>query len=150
LRDTFEPLKTELNREIGKVCNHDINRPVEFKEPELVAVIDTRFADVTLDIAPMFIAGRYTKQSREIPQTRWPCRICHGKGCARCHGTGKMYMQSVQEIIGDIALEMTGGDANAFHGMGREDIDARMLGEGRPFVLEIDHPRRRNIDLEDL
>lgn len=29
-----------------------------------------------------------------------------------------------------------------FSSSGREDIDVRMLGEGRPFVLEIVNPRR--------
>lgn len=148
--DTAEPLKTELNREIGKLALPMIDRAVNFKEPQVVACIDTRFADVTLDIAPIFIAGRYNKLSREIPQTKWPCRMCHGKGCPRCHGTGKMYQTSVQEIIGDIALEMAGGDEHFFHGMGREDIDACMLGTGRPFILEISHPHRRDIDLHEL
>ncbi len=150
LEETAEPLKTELNREIGKVALPLINRAVDFKEPQVVACVDTRFADVTLDCAPLFIAGRYNKFSREIPQTKWPCRICHGKGCPRCHGTGKMYMTSVQEIIGDIALEMAGGQEHFFHGMGREDIDACMLGTGRPFVIEISQPRRRDIDLDEL
>jgi len=148
--ENAEALKTELNREIGKLALHMINRPVEFKNPQVVACIDTRFADVTLDIAPIFIAGRYLKYSREIPQTIWPCRTCKGKGCDRCHGTGKMYQTSVQEIIGDIALEMANGEEHFFHGMGREDIDACMLGDGRPFVLEISRPRIRDIDLDDL
>ena len=150
LSETAEPLKPELNREIGKAALPMINRRVEFKEPEVVACIDTRFADVTLDCAPLFIAGRYNKYSRESPQTRWPCRVCHGKGCPRCHGAGKMYQTSVQEEIGRIALEMAGGKEDFFHGMGREDIDARMLGTGRPFVLEISQPKRRDIDLDEL
>jgi len=145
-----EPIKSELNREIGKLALPLIHRPVEFKNPQVVALVDTRFGDVKLDIAPIFIAGRYNKFSREIPQTIWPCRECHGKGCPHCHGKGKMYETSVQEIIGDIALEMAEGKEHFFHGMGREDIDARMLGDGRPFVLEISQPRRRFIDLDEL
>ncbi len=148
--ENAESIKTELNREIGKLALPMIHRPVEFKNPQVVACIDTRFADVTLDLAPIFIRGRYNKLSREIPQTIWPCRVCHGKGCPRCNGTGKMYQTSVQEIIGDIALEMSGGKEHFFHGMGREDIDALMLGEGRPFVLEISDPRIREIDLDEL
>ena len=148
--DNAEGIKSELNREIGKIAICKIHRPVEFKNPQVVACVDTRFADVTLDIAPLFIAGRYNKYSREIPQTIWPCRVCHGKGCDHCHGKGKMYSTSVQEIIGDIALEMTGGKEHFFHGMGREDIDARMLGDGRPFVLEINDPKIRGIDLAEL
>ena len=146
----MESIKTELNREIGKLALPKIHRPVEFKAPQVVACVDTRFADVTVDIAPIFIAGRYNKYSREIPQTIWPCRVCHGKGCDHCHGKGKMYETSVQEIIGDIALEMAEGKEHFFHGMGREDIDARMLGDGRPFVLEISNPRKRHIDLDEL
>ncbi|MCL2333647.1 MAG: tRNA pseudouridine(54/55) synthase Pus10, partial [Candidatus Methanoplasma sp.] len=148
--ENAESIKTELNREIGKLALPKINRPVEFKNPQVVACIDTRFADVTLDIAPIFIAGRYFKYSREIPQTIWPCRVCKGKGCPRCGGTGKMYQTSVQEIIGDIAAEMSEGTEHFFHGMGREDIDACMLGNGRPFVLEISKPRIRDIDLDEL
>lgn len=145
-----ESIKTELNREIGKLALPMIHRPVEFKTPQVVACIDTRFAEVSLDISPIFIYGRYNKLSREIPQTIWPCRVCHGKGCPRCNGTGKMYQTSVQEVIGDIALEMSGGQEHFFHGMGREDIDALCLGEGRPFVLEISSPRIRDIDLDEL
>jgi len=148
--ENAEAIKTELNREIGKLALPLINRPVEFKNPQVVACIDTRFADVMLDIAPVFIAGRYFKYSREIPQTIWPCRVCKGKGCGRCNGTGKMYQTSVQEIIGDIALDMSGGEEHFLHGMGREDIDACMIGEGRPFVLEISRPRIRDIDLDEL
>jgi len=148
--ENAETIKAELNREIGKLALPMIHRPVEFKNPQVVALVDTRFADVTLDISPVFIAGRYNKYSREIPQTIWPCRVCHGKGCDHCHGAGKMYPTSVQEIIGDIALEMADGQEHFFHGMGREDIDACMLGEGRPFVLEISQPKHRYIDLDEL
>ncbi len=145
-----EAIKSELNREIGKLVLPLVHRRVEFKNPQVVALVDTRFGEVKLDIAPLFIGGRYNKYSREIPQTIWPCRECHGKGCPHCHGKGKMYETSVQEIIGDIALEMAEGDEHFFHGMGREDIDARMLGDGRPFVLEISQPKKRFIDLDEL
>ncbi|MGI5964721.1 MAG: tRNA pseudouridine(54/55) synthase Pus10 [Candidatus Methanomethylophilaceae archaeon] len=145
-----ESIKAELNREIGKRSFEILGRNVEFKNPQVVACIDTRFADVELDIKPIFITGRYNKLSREIPQTVWPCRMCKGKGCARCGNTGKMYQTSVQEIIGDVALKMCGGKEHFFHGMGREDIDALMLGDGRPFVLELSNPKIRNIDLRAL
>jgi tRNA pseudouridine synthase 10 len=149
-KETVEPIKAELNQEIGKRVEALLSKPVEFKSPEVVALIDTRFAHVELDVAPLFIYGRYNKYSRELPQTIWPCRQCRGKGCPRCEGTGKMYQSSVQEVIGLPALEMAQGHEHFLHGMGREDIDARMLGTGRPFVLEVSEPKRRNLDLEAL
>jgi tRNA pseudouridine synthase 10 len=148
--DRAEPVKAELNREIGKIVEARTGKTVDFRSPDVVAVVDTRFAQVDLDIAPIFFYGRYRKYSREIPQTRWPCRVCQGKGCKRCGNTGKMYQVSVQEVIGDEFLKAAEGKDHFFHGMGREDIDARMLGTGRPFVLEISEPKRRHLDLEAL
>ena len=145
-----EPIKAELNREIGKVLSNMTGWEVEFSSPDVVSIVDTRFCHVILDISPVFIYGRYRKLSREIPQTRWPCKKCGGKGCERCGGTGKMYQTSVQELIGDTVLQELEGKEHLFHGMGREDIDARMLGTGRPFVLEVRDPRRRSLDLSSL
>jgi len=70
-----------------------------------------------------------------------------GKGCARCGGTGKMYPTSVEEVIAAEVMRESGGTGHALHGMGREDVDARMLGRGRPFILEIKEPRRRHLDI---
>jgi tRNA pseudouridine synthase 10 len=47
-------------------------------------------------------------------------------------------------------LAATEGEKTAFHASGREDIDARMLGTGRPFVLEISKPKKRFLDLKTL
>ena len=47
-------------------------------------------------------------------------------------------------------IESSGAISDAFHGMGREDIDVRCLGEGRPFVAELKSPLRRTLDLEKL
>jgi tRNA pseudouridine synthase 10 len=35
-----------------------------------------------------------------------------------------------------------------FHASGREDIDARMLGAGRQFIVELSKPKKRFIDLK--
>jgi tRNA pseudouridine synthase 10 len=61
-----------------------------------------------------------------------------------------MYPESVEEIIGKPILDATGGTKVSFHASGREDIDARMLGEGRPFVIEVAKPKKRFLVLKDL
>jgi tRNA pseudouridine synthase 10 len=143
-----ESLKAEMNREIGKVLEKKLGRTAEFTNPDMVFLIDTRFDKVNLDVAPLFVYGRYRKYSREIPQTRWPCRECRGKGCPHCGGKGRMYESSVQDLTGPVVLRHAEGTEDFFHGMGREDIDARMLGNGRPFVVEIRKPRRRILDFD--
>jgi tRNA pseudouridine synthase 10 len=54
----------------------------------------------------------------------------------------------VEELIAKPFLEVTKGINESFHGSGREDIDVRMLGTGRPFIIEIHDPNKRNIDLK--
>ena len=44
---------------------------------------------------------------------------------------------SVEECIGEILLPYFHGKSYKFHTAGREDVDVRMLGNGRPFVLEV-------------
>lgn len=143
-----ESIKTELNREIGKILEKGLGKSVDFANPEMVFLVDTRFDRVVLDVAPLFVYGRYRKFSRELPQTRWLCRECGGKGCSRCGGKGRMYDSSVQDLTGPVIMRHAVGEDDFFHGMGREDIDARMLGNGRPFVIEIRRPRVRALDLE--
>src|SRR5439155_1207984 len=105
------------------------------------------FDHVDVQVNPLYLRGRYRKLVRSVPQTRWPCRRCMGKGCARCGGTGKMYPTSVEEVIAAEVMRDSGGTGHALHGMGREDVDARMIGRGRPFIVEIKEPRRRSLDL---
>ncbi|MFQ5749311.1 MAG: tRNA pseudouridine(54/55) synthase Pus10 [Planctomycetota bacterium] len=94
--------------------------------------------------------GRYCKLVRDLPQTIFYCPKCKGKGCARCEGYGKLTRDSVQELIARVAMPRLRGRRNKFHGAGREDVDVRMLGEGRPFVFEILKAKRPLVDLPEL
>jgi tRNA pseudouridine synthase 10 len=145
-----EHLKNELNRELGKRLEALTGRPADFENPDITVLVDARFGSVELQVAPLYLYGRYRKLERGIPQTRWPCRQCRGKGCKRCGGTGKMYPTSVEELVAGPIMNLCGGKKHSLHGMGREDIDARMLGDGRPFVVEIQDPLRRTMDFGSL
>lgn len=142
--------KSHLNREIGKVLEEQLSKKVDFKNPDIIAIIDTSFNTVSLQIKPIYIYGRYIKKSRNIPQTKWFCSLCHGRGCRRCSYSGKLYETSVEEIIATPILRYTEGEDESFHGCGREDIDVQMLGNGRPFVIEIKNPKKRNIDFNKI
>lgn len=77
----------------------------------------------------IFVAGRYRKLSRDISQTPW---ILGGE---------RMKEDSVQEIISreicpyfDVRFN---NESVIFMASGREDVDVRCLGKGRPFILQI-------------
>jgi tRNA pseudouridine synthase 10 len=145
-----ENIKKELNREIGKKLSLLLNKEVDFEHPDIVIVVDLIKDDIQIQINPIFIEGRYKKFFRGIPQTKWFCRSCKGKGCRICNFTGKMYQESVEELISEVLIKILGGTGAKFHGAGREDLDVRMLGNGRPFVIEIKEPKVRTYDLKIL
>jgi tRNA pseudouridine synthase 10 len=145
-----ESMRNEFGRLIGKKVAEETGKPAEFMKPDLVVLVNPYGETVKLRVNPLFVAGRYRKIARGIPQSKWFCSNCRGKGCEKCNWTGKMYPESVEEIIGKPFLDATGGVESSFHASGREDIDARMLGSGRPYVIEIARPKRRFLDLKKL
>jgi tRNA pseudouridine synthase 10 len=145
-----EDLRNEFGRVIGKKIAEITDKIVDFKKPEIVLLVNPFSAEASLQANPLYIAGRYRKLVRGIPQSKWLCSDCHGRGCEKCSGTGKMYPESVEEIVGIPILKTAEGLKTSFHGSGREDIDARMLGNGRPFAIEITRPKKRFLDLEKL
>jgi len=103
----------------------------------------------------IFVEGRYRKLTRDLPQTVFFCPECKGhprrrRNCEKCEGFGKLTRDSVQELVGWVLGKGFGTRKHKFHGAGREDVDVRMLGRGRPFVLELINPSEPNADLAEL
>jgi len=132
--DYCEPIKAEINREIGKILEKLTEAKFNPKTPEINFIVDFGSGEVNIELNPLFVYGEYQKLVRGIPQTKWP--------------SGK-YKISVEQIIAKPFMAATKGEAHKLHGCGREDIDARCLG-WRPFVLEIIKPQIRKIDLKKL
>jgi tRNA pseudouridine synthase 10 len=142
-----EPIKSEINREVGKAVTLRTSKDADLSRPDVVVILDPLSETVEVQVNPVFFSGRYRKLERGIPQTHWFCRNCRGKGCERCGFTGKQYPDSVEELIGRPVADLFKAEGAVLHGAGREDIDARMIGTGRPFVMEVVAPRRRSLDL---
>ena len=154
--DAGELFKSEFNREVGKRVGSLTGTEVEFGRPEVQFLLDLAADTVEADVNSAFVYGRYRKLERDIPQTKWPCSACNGGGrqgrepCPECDGTGYRYPESVEQLTAPVVEDVMDGVESVFHGAGREDVDARMLGTGRPFVIEVEEPRRREVDTDRL
>ncbi|PSP73725.1 tRNA pseudouridine(54/55) synthase Pus10 [Halobacteriales archaeon QS_3_64_16] len=157
--DAGELFKSECNREVGKRLGARTGTEVDFERPDVLCMLDIQRETVEVQVNPAFLYGRYRKLERDIPQTEWPCSACGSTGkelapdggernCRGCGGSGYRYDDSVEGLTAPIVREAMDGSEGVFHGAGREDVDAKMLGTGRPFVLEVKHPRVRDIDPE--
>uniref|UniRef100_A0A8C5IL25 tRNA pseudouridine synthase Pus10 n=1 Tax=Junco hyemalis TaxID=40217 RepID=A0A8C5IL25_JUNHY len=86
----------------------------------------------------VFVAGRYNKYSRNLPQTPW---IIDGE---------RKLESSVEELISEHLMAEFKADSFNFSSSGREDVDVRTLGNGRPFAMELVNPRRIRFSAEEM
>ncbi len=133
-----ESIKNEIKREIGKQVQSLTGLKPDFEEPDVVLLVDLGTMSIYPTINPIFLKGRYKKLARNISQSIWVTP------------KGKKYPLSVEEALNSITEEL-GASRVVLHAAGREDVDARMLCKGRPFVIEVKRPTRRKIEsLKDL
>ncbi len=143
----MESVKLTLIKWLDLVLSSEVDAEVS-NEPDVLVTFDFSKRNVSLRISPIFIYGRYRKLKRGISQSRRKCPYCGGKGCEKCNWTGKIAEGSIEGMIGEIMKDAFKAKDYVLHGAGREDVDARMLGRGRPFVMEVISPRKRTADLE--
>uniref|UniRef100_A0A8D3E0X1 tRNA pseudouridine synthase Pus10 n=1 Tax=Scophthalmus maximus TaxID=52904 RepID=A0A8D3E0X1_SCOMX len=81
----------------------------------------------------VFVAGRYNKFCRSLPQTPW---LIDGE---------RRMESSVEELIAAPVLSTFRAEGFNFSSSGREDVDVRTLGNGRPFAMELLNPHRSRL-----
>ncbi|KAK3837525.1 MAG: hypothetical protein J3R72DRAFT_370915 [Linnemannia gamsii] len=77
----------------------------------------------------VFVGGRYLKFTRDVSQTPWSI------------GTTMLAELSVSGIVCETLKKAFRADEFKFVTAGREDANVRMLGNGRPFYVEMINPR---------
>jgi tRNA U54 and U55 pseudouridine synthase Pus10 len=114
--ESYESLKSTLNREIGKIVERKTGKKVNRDNPDITVLVDLEKNTISLQVKSLFIYGEYQKLSRSIPQATWYCPSCKGKGCEKCKGTGLLYPTSIQMIIEKPLLKATKGKKSRMHG----------------------------------
>ncbi|XP_072319651.1 tRNA pseudouridine synthase Pus10 [Eucyclogobius newberryi] len=94
--------------------------------------------DVQCQHTSVFIAGRYNKFSRSLPQTPW---LINGE---------RRMESSVEELIAGPVLETFRATGFNFSSSGREDVDVRTLGNGRPFAMELINPHKPRLNRDQM
>ncbi|VEN53141.1 unnamed protein product [Callosobruchus maculatus] len=94
---------------------------------------------VSFSAATIYLGGRYLKFSRDMGQTPW---VINNKVMAQ-HCLSDIIFDSISKVLGYDKAQIT------FCASGREDADVRMLGNGRPFYIQVDNPKNSCITFED-
>ena len=132
-----ESIAAEVRREVSKRIQARLGLKPDFDKPDAVVVVNVPGGGVELQLMPLLLEGRYWKVARRVSQSAWITR----RGERR-------YPFSVEDGL-FILSELYDAEDVVLHASGREDADARMLGTGRPFIVELKKPRRRRIALAE-
>ena len=129
-----ESIKNEIKREVGKIVRDKTGIEPDFDRPDIVVIIDYNSLGMRVVVNPILLLGKYWKTGRNISHTTW---ISRGV---------KKYPYSIEEFFNDRLKEVFDAERIVLHASGREDVDVRMIGTGRPMVIEVKNPRFRLVD----
>ncbi|XP_029449571.1 putative tRNA pseudouridine synthase Pus10 isoform X2 [Rhinatrema bivittatum] len=142
--DCFRPTKNKQSvftrmavvKALEKIKEEDFRKkfPCLPSSPETSCVA----LEIECNHAAVFVAGRYNKYSRNLPQTPWVI-----------DGERKME-SSVEELISQHLIDVFKADSFNFSSSGREDVDVRTLGKGRPFAIELVNPHRTQFSAQEM
>lgn len=143
-----ESIKHYLTRELGMRLSRLTQKQVEYGKPDITITLTVdkeNNVNVTVISRPLTFAGVYIKKSRGLPQKQDRCASCGGKGCNSCNYSGLSGYDSVEGIIANDLVQITGGQTPKFTWMGSEDYSSLVLGSGRPFYVRIFNPKKRKL-----
>ncbi|XP_039743002.1 tRNA pseudouridine synthase Pus10 isoform X1 [Pteropus medius] len=161
--DCFKPAKNKQSvftrmavmKALNKIKEEDFCRqfPCPPNSPKAVCTV----LEIECAHGAVFVAGRYNKYSRNLPQTPW---IIDGE---------RKLESSVGELISGHLLTVFKAESFNFSSSGREDVDVRTLGNaqmltpstrfcfmtgcvlpGRPFAIELVNPHRVHFTSQEI
>ncbi|XP_022166707.1 putative tRNA pseudouridine synthase Pus10 [Myzus persicae] len=143
IKDEFDCLNAIIklsNKNLQNILSQMDNKDFVSQYGEMPSVPESviEFKSVDARHESVYIAGRYNKWSRTLSQTPWIV------------DQERRLESSVEEIISDPIKKRALADEFKFSSSGREDIDVRMLGRGRPFAIELVNPKLTKFSYEVL
>ncbi len=145
--EKITPIKNAINREAGIFARKITGKEIDACDPEAVLKLNFKTGKFYFQKENAFIFGRYEKLEEGLSQTKWLCSWCNGAGCNNCGMRGTRFEDSVHQQI-EAGFKKFGIAGSKLHGSGREDVDVRNIGGGRPFVIELESPKKRKLDLK--
>jgi tRNA pseudouridine synthase 10 len=139
-----ETIKTQAARLVGAYLASSTGKRIDKQRPDVTLLADFGSGAVSIASRPVFFYGRYTKPPG-IRQRRSPCEHCNGAGCEKCRNTGVDQKPSVETVLQKKLAVFSGSDRMVFTWLGSEDKESRVHSPGRPFVVEVKNPKRREL-----
>ncbi len=141
-----EAIKGKITKEIGKTIASKTGKEVNFRNPDVTILMNFTSGKVIISSKPVFVYGRYLKTVRGLSQKRRKCKECVGKRCNICSHTGFLKEESIEQILAQRLIDHFKAKKAKFTWIGGESVESLVLGNGRPFYVEIREPKLRHFN----
>jgi tRNA pseudouridine synthase 10 len=139
-----ESLKAQITTGITKRILESTTKRLDYSRPDLTILVSLLDRSFSINPRSLWLSARYTKTRRGIAQRSSQCDICNGLGCAKCNYLGRS-AESVQAFATKFFVDLFQAESCNFVWLGSEDENSLVLGEGRPFFVEVVKPKKRVI-----
>jgi len=140
----IENLKFSIAKELAKKISRKTNTNRIADDSELFIEANFKNESCRLRAKPLYIYGRYNKKIRNLAQKQESCHRCNGIGCHNCKFKGIKDIQSIEETISNFFIEKFDCNQVKINWIGGEDQFSLVMGNGRPFFINLLNPKKRN------
>ncbi|MDH2899635.1 MAG: tRNA pseudouridine(54/55) synthase Pus10 [archaeon] len=140
-----EGIKTEITRTIANQVSKSTHRKLNYSRPEITVLASLPERNISVSPRSIWLFARYRKKVRGLSQRSSLCKICNGVGCATCEYRGSV-QSSVQSVINDFLTRKYRAENCNFIWVGSEDEKSLVNGNGRPFFVEVQKPKKRKVN----
>ncbi|MDX1533042.1 MAG: pseudouridine synthase, partial [Nitrosopumilaceae archaeon] len=139
----IDSVKTDVSRQLAKKFAKKTKAKIDHLKPDLTITVNFKNNSIDLYSKSVILAGRYTKNSRNLPQKQKSCVDCKGKGCITCQYHGLSSFDSVEGKISEFLYKKFVSNQVRLTWIGGEDKTSLVKGKGRPFFVQVINPQKR-------
>ena len=136
-------VKSNINHELSKKLARKTKTKINHVDSDLAIKVNFKDSSYEIKSKPIYIYGRYTKQSRTLTQKQRNCTNCLGNGCHTCNFHGLQNFDSVGGQITKFLITKFNCEQVKINWIGGEEKSSLVVGNGRPFFAKMINPKRR-------
>ena len=79
-----DSIKSQITKMLSQKVKTQTGKTVNYSKPDLTILASMGDRQISINLRSIWLAGKYVKLKRGLPQRSSACGICNGLGCAEC------------------------------------------------------------------
>ena len=138
-------IKSDFVKKLRNIISSKIIKSVDHYNADVIVKVEPLDSTITIYSKPVHLYGRYIKKIRGVKQRNISCLSCNNIGCELCSNKKIFDYRSIEDFLSSQLLKHFNSKKIKFTWIGSEDINSLVLGNGRPFYVDVFEPKLRSL-----